>query len=197
MTSMGRRLLFVISIACLVLPLGSCGGGGGKPFADIVWQVRCPEPRMREDNCPTNNDPRDINNLHNEDGHIIACDVERRGEQRILAFQVFKTGQYGIRAFNVAVARGGGPVQGQCSVRVEDDDNVYVGACGANPPTAAQPCQLGPITFGTEDGSDGVGFTMICKRLPNMAAGDRPRDVTRAMDSNAAFSVRMANCRGL
>lgn len=195
---MARRLLFVIPLGCVLAALSSCGGGGGKPFADIVWQVRCPTPMMPGDiGCPQNGDVRDVNNLNGEDGHLIQCDVEKRGATDIISFTAFKPDGNGIRAYNITVPHGGGPVQGTCTIRVEDDDgaNVYTGDCGANPPNATQPCQVSNVTFDTDD-KRGIAMSIICKRIPNQAAPDRPRDITRAMESDSPFSVRLANCHG-
>jgi hypothetical protein len=204
---MGRLLpLGLVSIAVLG---GGCGGGGGRAFADLVYQVYCPPFMPGEPGCPTNNDPRDIQALDNEDDHSISCSVSDEGEdQQVLDFSALKLrasggATYGIEARSVLVPRGGGSVMGGgCTVTVieDDGDNRYAGRCGANPPTDLSPCQISDVDFGTDDGGSAVALRLLCHRIPNMTAPELTRDVRMAGaagDRNASFGIRLDNCTGL
>lgn len=198
---MPRLILVLISIACAVASSACSDGGSGRAFADMVWQVRCPNPPVPGVGCPSDSMQRDINHLDGEEGHQIACGVSDLPDGRqSFFFRAFHGTDYGIGVQRAIVPAGGGVVSGMsCEMTIIEDDNTYKGTCGANPPSETQPCQLTGLTFSRESDGDTVTGTIFCKNVPNEVAPERSRDVTMAGPGGggAGFSLRLVNCDGL
>lgn len=207
-----RRLVYVaISVVCMPL-LASCGSSGsGRVFADAIWQARCPPTLM---GCPSDGDPHDVFGFDGDDftsadgvatGTITArCSLTELSDgNATLSFTAQVGGQYLVRV-NGAVTNfeTGGPVLGAgCSLQIVDDSVTYQGACGANAPSEAQPCQLGPIVIDpdAEDGRE-LRTTILCSSIvapsaPTVLQRDIERGRPEARGTPAP--IRFINCGGV
>ena len=191
-----RILILFLAVGLLT----ACGDDqDGRVYADVAWQVRCPDGAM---GCPQNDDARQVTAFDAESGHNISCSVEAStaGGQEIWYFDVELPGTYRIEPLNAAVPVGGGPVQGNgCQIRVTEGVNTYSGRCGAEPPNADQPCQLNNITFGQSmDGYPQASGNLLCRNIRDGTDGS-VRDVTSpgAGGAEQPTPLRLLNCAGL
>ena len=189
-------------LKCEVLCLGflfvsACSSGGGPPFAEIRWQLRCPTGLT---GCFADQPAHSIRNLDGEDGHLIRCSVQKIEDQRQrIDFRAFHGADYGIEVTNLVIPKGGGPVMGAgCRIRVDDDSVSYggldSGVCGANPPTGPDfPCQIQSVQAGKE-----LSGTILCSSLSAPAAPTTLRRDFSSPDSpGTPASFRFLNCDGL
>ena len=139
-----------------------------------------------------------------EEGVRASCDISETGAQRIVSFRLGNGLDPSLAVNGIVTGIEGGPVVGDaCSLTVIDDGNTYggveLGRCGANPPSEAAPCQLGPIMF-DRNGEDGpeMRTTILCRELPSPANPTiLRRDVTRPRDGLTPASIRLINCDGI
>lgn len=180
----------------------SCGDGMGDVFGDGQWQVRCPVGLAM---CPGAGMEVDVFGFDGgEEGVRASCDIRESGDQRIVSFSLGVGGDPLLAVNGIVTSVAGGNVVGDaCRLTVIDDGNTYGGVeqgrCGANPPSAAQPCQLGPIAF-NRDGEDGPEMTtsVYCVELPSPANPSiLKRDITRPRMTGVPASIRLINCDGI
>ncbi len=222
MTSGGIGAGRVVVLLTLVLATAACeerarGSDAGSPsadasdlpplFADILYHVQC----RCHGGC-TGATPRDINNVHGEDGHEISCTaVERGSGGRAVSFSAFKGTEYGIALDFELPVGGGSPSGAGCTARILDNGTTYEGACGPTQPSASQPCRVYDVEVGMdEDGNPQIAGSMVCIDLPAATDPGVLREVTAPNSpvdtSDGACGVlaetepvrfRLVNCRGL
>ena len=196
-----RQLLTVAVFVVGSVVATGCGDDPRPMYADFRWQVQCELMGM----C-SGIPPRNIEHLDGEEGHEIDCTVEDRAASQVLSFTVYGPDRaYGIAGSSIVFPAGGGPVQGTgCALTVEED-NTYVGSCGANPPTADTPCRITGITVTEEPDGPTVAGNILCIGIPARADMTRLREVTgqravvdpTAPENAAPASFRLVNCSGL
>lgn len=189
-------------LALVALPLVfSCGDDAAEVFGDAQWQVRCPPGRPM---CPQNGDAVDVFGFDGSEGTTATCNISDSGDGTvILDFAVGRGGQL-MSVSGVVTGSEGGTVRGNsCRLTVIDDGNNYggpvEGLCGANEPSEAQPCQIGPIVFdpGAMDGPE-LRTTIYCSSVASPSNPDLlVRDVTAPMAPSTPASIRVINCPGL
>jgi len=178
-------------------PTLGCGDDPAPTFIDIRWQVRC----QLSGGC-VNIPDRDINNLDGEDGHRLACAVNRTADgNQILSFSAFKGTEYGIELVGATFATGGGAIMGSgCLVSVLEG-NVHEGSCTSNVPTDVNPCQVNEIAITNEPDGPTVSGKIFCQQLSALADRGIQREVTApGTDPGAAMQgaeFRLVNCDGL
>ncbi|MEM9067186.1 MAG: hypothetical protein AAGE52_01730 [Myxococcota bacterium] len=195
-----KRFALLLSMGLLAV---SCGDGGGKLFADARWQVRCP-PGLPM--CSRNGDVVDLFAFDGDEGINVSCSATESGEDaRIINFTVARGSQPQLSVTGLLTGINGGTVRGEsCRVTVLDDGNAYGGTtegrCGANPPSEAQPCQIGAIEFDEEPetGDPRLSTTIECR---NLRAPSNPellqRDVTFPMMATMPATIGILNCDGI
>ncbi len=188
----------------LVLLLAACGDDGVGLFADARWQVRCPRDLA---GCSRDGENVDILQSDGEDGISIACTVDETDANRFVDFNI-SDGRRRLSINGIQTGLEGGAVTGTgCTVTVVDDSTTYVGRCGTNAPSEAQPCQISGLSFierRTGEGDEGeygpeVVLNLTCQNITSAADPLRfRRDVYRRNDMGTTpASVRLINCDGL
>lgn len=212
---MNRLVYVAISMLCMPL-MASCGSSGsGRVFADAIWQARCPSTLM---GCASDGDPHDVFGFDGDEfesvdgvttGLLTArCDLVELPDDSGNATLSFRAQVGGANAYSVEVQNAvvnletGGMLLGSgCFLRLLDDSVTYQGGCGANAPSEAQPCQLGPVTV-DPNGEDGreLRTTILCEALPSPSGPtvfqrdlEQGRDVSRGTPA----PIRFINCGGV
>jgi hypothetical protein len=188
----------------LVLLLAACGDDGVGLFADAQWQVRCPRDLA---GCSRDGEDVDVFASAGDDGVTISCQVDESGDTRFVRFNLAQGGRR-LSIDGIETSASGGAVVGTgCTVTVVDDSTTYVGRCGTNPPSAAQPCQISGLSFvedrvdDTDMGRFGpeVVMGLTCNSITSASDPIRfRRDVYRSRTSGMTpANIRLINCDGL
>lgn len=176
-----------------------CGDDPLQPFADIRWKLRC----QGMGGC-TGYAARDMNNYNGEEGRRISCEIQARsGGMNEFFFEAYQGSTFGIEMSNVGYSGTGGSVTGStCQVRVLEDGNNWVGACGAGAPSPTQPCQISNFRI---DPMLGVIGKVWCENLPltgdpatvrELTTPDEPLPADRTPERRGA-DFNLQNCAGL
>ena len=158
------------------LATSSCSSSGPVGvYADIRWQVRCDIM-----NGCTSYPQRDVNGFNGENGVRVTCTTIESASNRVLSFSASGSG-YSLQLSGASFARSGGSPGGEgCNVRVQED-NVYEGACGASPPSEAQPCRVSDVMFTRDaEGRSLITGHIFCQGMSPSAAPGIDRELTSA-----------------
>lgn len=188
----------LVLLALVALGSLSCDGGGRKLFADARWQVRCPPGFPM---CSRAGDPVDIFNFDGDEGAQISCAANPAGDSLIINFRVARGTDPSLAVDGLVTGPDGGGVRGgACTVTVVDDGNTYQGACGPNPPSEAQPCQISSVVFDEEPetGDPRITTEIFCDHI---ASPSNPmllqRNLTFPMSATEPATVAILNCDGI
>jgi len=199
---MNTRRLAGLLLSVLAL---SCAQDGGPVLVDAQWSLSCPTGGGSNcgswalDSCIGAGSARAIVGEHGQpecgDRIIAICEaVERTGgmEDITLEANVDRNGGSTPRfAFDLSVKinRSDDTVE-LCNITVTEDEVPYdVGACGEDPPSMAQPCQLSNIsTEGNE-----VVFDLQCESLFSSVTG---LALNVGAPGGGPTTIQFANCRG-
>ena len=154
--------------------------------------------------CPRNGETVDVFNFDGTEGVTATCNIDESDGTRIVDFTLGPNSGQLMAVSGIVTSTEGGTVRGSsCRITVIDDANNFggpvEGLCGANAPSEAQPCQIGPITFNAagEDGPE-LRTTVLCSHLPSPSNPDLlQRDITRPMAPTEPASIRIVNCPGI
>ncbi len=188
----------LVLLALVALGSVSCGGDGGTMFADARWQVRCPPGFPM---CSRAGEPVDIFAYDGDEGVQVSCAANPAGDSLIINFQVARGSDPSFAVDGLVTGPDGGGVRGgACTVTVVDDGNTFQGACGPNPPSDAQPCQITSVAFDeeAETGDPRITTRIFCSHIPAPA---NPmliqRDVTLPMAPSEPATIAILNCDGI
>lgn len=193
-------------LACLLLPLLalSCADNGGPVYVDSQWSLSCPSTggagcgSWAVDSCIGEGSQRAIVGEHGQpdcgDRILAICEAVGRSDGTTditLEANVDRSGGVTPRfAFELSakVDRSDDSVE-TCNVTIIEDEVPYdIGACGEEPPSMEQPCQLSNISTGGE-----VVFDLECDSLLSSLT-------ELALDVGALGGgptrIRFANCSG-
>ena len=186
-------LVFVAALSA-----ASCGDTGRTLFADVQWRLLCPgDIAGCQDGAP--HDVYDFTGTHQGDGSLItaACAVTKTpGGDRLVNLSVSIGSRASLAVQNLVVSRdGGAPKGGTCGVTVIDDSVTYRGACGADVPTAAQPCRIADVRLNAPDRGD-LEASVVCE---NLSAPADPVNLRRNVvgTHGSLASIHFMHCDGL
>jgi hypothetical protein len=162
---------------CALLPVLalSCAESGGPVSVNAEWNLTCPAAggagcgSLAEETCLGIVGQRAIVGEHRQpsctgDPIIAICEaVEKPDGTRIVSLEADVGGKFAFELRGVTIDVGDGVVeQTGCNVRIIEDQLPYdIGACGTEPPSMEQPCQLSNVSV---EGSD-VVFDLQCDSL--------------------------------
>lgn len=144
---------------------------------------------------------RSINQYNGAAGVDVSCDAQTVGGNIDLALSALdgaESDRFGISITNLRVNPTTFALEASaCRVIVRDGDVPFGngpanGACGAEAPSASQPCQIANVSI---DGNT-VELMMACTAIASATIGNERRDVTGVGASEMA-SLRFENCSGL
>lgn len=188
---------------CALLPLLvlSCADSGGPVAVDAQWNLSCPSSGVgcgswAQETCIGNGGQREIVGEHGQ----AACDgdqiiarcvaVDQSDGTRKLTLEANIGDKFAFELRGATVDSGGSVEQTACNVTIIEDEVPYdVGACGQEPPSVDQPCQLSNISV---EGSE-VIFGLECDSLLSSVT-DLGLDVGAL--GGGPTPIRFANCSG-
>lgn len=195
-----------------LLAVASLLGCADNPelFVDIRWQVKC----GGRNGCIQSDHPaHDIftrsggqSNLDDPSLTVAAsCDlVELSNGDFSWSFRA-STSEYSIQIRNAIIPAGGGAISGtSCSVRFEDDVNIFEADCGSEPISDTQQCRLTAVGFAdattvpdfmNQLSGPTLSTTLICEDVPSPINATIRRDVT-APDGTSPVPINIVNCDG-
>jgi hypothetical protein len=190
-------------VLCALLPLLalSCADSGGPVAVDARWNLSCPSSGVgcgswAQETCIGNGGQREIVGEHGQavcDGdqviaHCVA--VEQSDGTTKLTLEANIGDKFAFELRGATVDSGGSVEQTACNVTIIEDEVPYdVGACGQEPPSVDQPCQLSNISV---EGSE-VIFDLECDSLLSSVT-DLGLDVGAL--GGGPTPIRFANCSG-
>lgn len=191
-------------LAVWVAGLAGCSGDGGPAATDTQYTLTCPAAptgcgSISEDTCLQPDGgavgQREIFasngelSCDDESVAIVICRGSESADGRLTLELEAVVGAFGFTT-RVVASSDGASVDGRCQVTVIEEDLSYggpLGACGIDPPSMEQPCQISNFTVDDES-SINVSFDVECEALMS--------DVTtNGFDVQA--SIRFARCTGL
>ena len=196
--------------ACLLVSIlaFSCAEDGGPVLVDAQWNLSCPADTevdcgtLATETCLGSVGQRTILGVHGEnactgDAILAVCEsVDRADGTRNISLEV--NVDRGNRSFPKFAFELGARIDTaddsveSCNVTITEDEVPYnIGACGAEPPSMAQPCQLSSISTGNGE----VSFAIECKSLLSSVTGTSGFDVGAV--GGGPTTIQFANCRGL
>jgi hypothetical protein len=181
----------------------SCAGDDGTVAVDAQWNLTCPVGSevgcgsLAEDTCLGDVGQRAIVGARGDsactgDPIIASCQAIDRPNGLRAVFLEAKVGDgFEFLLSGAAVDPADGSIQGSaCNVTVVEDGLPYdVGACGGDPPSMDQPCQLSNIAT---DGGE-VAFDLQCRSLLSSTSG-LGFDVGAV--GGGPTTIRFSNCTG-
>jgi hypothetical protein len=190
-------------LMCVLLPVLalSCAESGGPVLVDAEWNLTCPSAGGAGCTTPAETclgvvGQRAIVGEHRQpactgDPIIAICEaVQRADGSRIVSLEANIGGKFAFELRGATIDVSGGVEQTACNVTVIEDQVPYdIGACGTDPPSMEQPCQLSEVSV---EGTD-VVFGVECDSLLSSTTG-------QAFDVGAVgggpTTIRFANCLG-
>jgi len=144
-------------------------------YAALAYQVRCLdgcEPRVPDE------PGHEIKAVEGEGGLSLDCRVRNiGGTPRVTFTSTYNAASNSSESFSLGISNGnlaGEESDGPCEVRLVEDNNTYVGACGSDFPTSERPCE---ITLFVEENV--VKGTVFCNQIPNESNRTTTRWLTR------------------
>ncbi len=194
---LGLRTTRFVGICCSLLGL-ACSGGNGTLAVDAEWNLTCPVGSpvgcgSIGDTCLGQVGQRAIVGSRGEmscTGEPIVATCEGVDRSDGSTFVSLKASVGDAYAFELDAILGNGTVDDLCNVTIIEDEAMYdFGACGTDPPSMEQPCQLTGVS--TANGE--VVFGLECEGLVSTTSG-LGFDVSAVGGGPA--TIRFANCRG-
>lgn len=206
------------------MALGACGGGVGAvdaatdaaidapaapTYADITLQSRCVRAdgspiEASEGLCHATGIERDLYGFSGDMNLRFSCTIVER-TSRAVNFTVSGEAQdgtsIGVSLANAVVPIDGGAPTGTCQF-TWTDGNEYGGNCGAEAPSATQPCQVQSIMFLTDVATDlpRMDVNVLCFEAPSIPAQTPPilaslsRPGSTPADAMSAMTIRFYSC---
>jgi hypothetical protein len=190
---------------CVLLPLFalSCAESGGPVLVDAEWNLTCPSAggagcgSLAQETCLGVVGQRAIVGEHRQpactDDPIIAiCEaVQKPDGTRIVSLEADVGGKFAFELRGATIDAGDDIVeQTACSVTIIEDQLPYdIGACGTEPPSMEQPCQLSNVSV---EGSE-VVFDLLCDTLLSSTTG---LAFNVGAVGGGPTTIRFANCVG-
>jgi hypothetical protein len=199
--SLGAAVAALLLGACDGEPGGDAGtgaddaGAAAGPRAVLSWRMRCASGR-----CPAEEPPaRTIDAVDGQDGHEVACDLTREGDERRLSLTARDPEGNGIEVRGGRTGVEGGRLIGSfCQMRVFETADVDVfGACSSNNPAADRPCQLQRVDIRDVDGIPTFTAELRCEGVPAEGDDTRLRDVTSPTSTSGYAELTFTGCEGL
>ena len=191
------RLLCVL----VALPVWSCAEDASPVSVDAEWNLSCPDPETFVDcgqpapeTCLGPGGARAIAGGRGEtscDGEgvlVVDCDaVERSDDKTSIALEA----AVGGFALELDAVLNDGSLDGFCNVTIVEDGIVYgLGACGTDPPSIEQPCQLSNVTARSGE----VAFGLECAPIISPDVGE---GFHVSAPGGGPTTIRFSNCDGL
>lgn len=181
----------------------SCAGDNGTVAVDAQWNLTCPAGSpvgcgSLGDTCLGEVGQRAIVGSRGEtscmgEPILVTCDaVDRADGSTFVALKasVAKASGRDGYAFELDAILGNGTVEDRCNVTIIEDEAIYdLGACGTDPPSMEQPCQLTNVSTANSE----VVFGLECEELVSRTSG-LGFDVGAVGGGPA--TIRFTNCTG-
>ena len=152
----------------------SCAGSGGPVSVDAEWNLTCPADSavecgsLAQKTCLGSVGQRAIVAENGQtactgDPVQVICEVvERANGSRTVTLKANVGSEFSLELLGATVDTGGVVEQTACNVTIFEDGLAYdTGACGTDPPSMEQPCQLSNVSV---EGSE-VAFDLQCRSL--------------------------------
>jgi hypothetical protein len=191
----------VSRFACLLAALFalSCAESSGTVTVDAMWNLTCPSGgavdcgALASDTCLGPVGQRSIVGSRGEtactgDELIVECEAVERPDGRMFISLDANVGNE--FAFQLDAILGEGSVEDMCDITIIEDQASYdFGACGLDPPSMQQPCQLSNISTANNE----VVFDLECEDLLSTTSG-LGFDVGAV--GGGPTTIRFSNCTG-
>jgi hypothetical protein len=193
---MSRLMCVLVSVLAL-----SCADSGGPVLVDAQWNLTCPADTgvgcgaLAPQTCLGTVGQRAIVGEHRQElcGYPIVaiCEaVQRADGTRIVTLEANIANTFAFELRGATIDAEGVVEQTACNVAIIEDGLPYdIGACGTEPPSMQQPCQLSNVSVA---GSE-VSFEVECDSLLSSTTG-QGFDVGAVGGGPA--TIRFANCVG-
>jgi len=183
---------------------GAAGGGGssGATLVDAQWNLTCPADSAVDcgtpasDTCLGNFGQRSIVGEHGQlactgDPVIATCEAVQRADGSRTAMLEANVGdEFAVELLAAGVEADGIAGWTACAVTIIEDEVRYdIGACGAEPPSMEQPCQLSNISIESNE----VIFDLQCSSIVSSTTA-QGFDVGAV--GGGPTTIRFANCFG-
>jgi hypothetical protein len=136
----------------------------------------------------------------NDEAIAVACSASARPNGGRTIFLEARVGSdFGFELRGATVGSDGGSVEpGGCFVNIVENGIPYgglaFGACGSEPPSIEQPCQLSNVV--SQNGE--VSFDLECRSLMSSTLGTlEGYDVVGLEDRTGPTTISFSNCSGL
>ena len=189
----------------MMLPLlGVACADEGPVATDVFHNLTCPASpascgSRAENTCLGTGGLREILAVHGEvscDGEtpvVAICEGTRRSDGGLIVTLVASVGdRFAFELRGATVDADGSMVSGACEITIIEDRLSYggnSGACGAEPPSMNQPCQISNVVLGGAD----ISFDFECEALLSVVT-ESGFDV--AGPNGGPATVRFARCTG-
>jgi len=193
------------NLLAVLLPLLGVGCADAGPVATgVLYNLTCPAPpagcgSLAAGTCLGTGGLREILAINGEvscDGEtpvIAICEGTRRSDGGLLLTLVASVGdRFAFELRGATVDSDGSMVSGACELTIIEDQLSYggnVGACGAEPPSMDQPCQISNVVLGGAD----ISFDVECEALLSNVT-EKAFDVGGPNGEPA--TIRFARCTG-
>lgn len=187
------RLGISLGLAVVCGLLGSACKSESTPpiYLDAEYQVRCLDCEQHATDDPA----REVSRIGGELDTKITCSVSKiDGERSLNLLLDYNPGRESSR-YGLRITRGlidSAEQDDECTVRINEGQNNYEGACSGEDPTESLPCK---VTFETE--GEIISGTVYCDKIanPSNLVSDRYVVQPGTRDKPAKFEVH--NCPGL
>jgi len=185
----------------------SCADEGGPVATDTAYLLSCPSETsvpcgaidqgtcLRPEGGPAG--ARELFGLNGEtscerDDPVLAiCEAqETEAGDLLITLEAAVGSQFAFELRGAVVDRDGTNVEGTCQITIVEDSASYggsLGACGSEPPSLEQPCQISNVVVDDAAGID-LSFDFECEGLISPTS-------TQGFDVDG--SARFARCQGL
>jgi len=176
----------------------SCADSGGPVGVDAQWSLACPDDvgcTTPAETCLGQGNQRTIVGQNGQgtctnDPIIASCEaLERSDGTRLVFLEAHVSDRFGFELRGATVDPGDGTREpAACVVTVMEGGDDYggmemLGACGEDPPSVDQPCQL----LNVETSGNEVAFDLNCASLMSGTTG---------FGFDVGATIRFSNCAG-
>jgi len=190
---MSRFMCVLVSLLAV-----SCADSGGPVGVDAQWTLTCPDDvgcTTPAQTCLGTGNQRSIVGQHGQgtcanDPIIASCEAVNRSDGTRLVFLEANVGDaFAFELRGATIDSGDGTREpAACVVTIMEDGDAYggiemLGACGDDPPSVDQPCQL----LNVETSGNEVAFDLDCSSLMSSTTG---------FGFDVGGTIRFNNCTG-